>query len=110
MAPDRWRQIEEIFQTVVERDAAERDTYLTQLCGDDVELRGEVESLLAYELAETLTPQPFERALKGAARSLTSVTGEPADELIGRRVGAYRVTHLIGQGGMGAVYAALRAD
>ncbi len=110
MTPDRWLQIEEIFQTVVECGAAERETYLTQLCSDDAELRGEVESLLAYELAETRAPQPFERAIKGAARSLTTEPGELADELIGRRIGAYRVTQLVGQGGMGAVYAAVRAD
>jgi hypothetical protein len=74
MTPERWRQIEEIFQAAVERDDAERDDYLNETCGDDADLRREVESLLAYE-----TTNPFQQAIKGAARSLAARQSEPEE-------------------------------
>ncbi len=113
MTPERWRQVEEIFQAAVERDGEERDDFLTEACGGDAELRREIVSLLAYETARTLTGQPFQQAIKGAARSLPIEQIEPeapGDNLIGRRLGAYRVANLIGHGGMGAVYLAERDD
>jgi serine/threonine protein kinase len=113
MTHKRWRQVEEIFQTAVERDGAERDNYLTEACGADADLRSEVESLLAHEITRTLSGQPFQQAIKGAARSLTIEQiepKEPGDTLIGWRIGVYRVTSLIGRGGMGAVYLAERDD
>ena len=113
MTPERWHQIEEIFQTAIEHDAAERSAFLTEACGGDADLRREVESLLAYGTTRTHAGEPFQQAIKGAARSLTltqSALEEPGDQLIGRRIGAYRVTSLIGRGGMGAVYLAERDD
>ncbi len=103
MDNDRWRQIEDIFQTVAERERGERDAYLTQVCGGDRELRREVESLLAHEVFDTFIQEP----IKGAAKSLAA--GSERD-LIGQHLGPYRVAELIGHGGMGAVYAALRDD
>ncbi len=113
MTPERWSQVEEIFQAAIERDAADRDIFLTEACGDDAELRREVVTLLDYEIATTITGQPFQQAIRGAARSLNIEQiepKEPGDNLIGRRIGAYRVTGLIGRGGMGAVYGAERDD
>jgi eukaryotic-like serine/threonine-protein kinase len=103
MTPERWRQIEEIFQTIIERPPDERKSLLTQYCGGDAELRHEVESLLDYETADAFIQEP----IKGAAQSLSD---ELREDLIGRRLGAYRVTRLVGHGGMGAVYEATRAD
>jgi len=108
MTPERWRQIEEVFQAAVERDGAERDDYLAEACGDDADLRREIVSLLAYE-----TTNPFQQAIEGVARLLVveqSQPQEPGDNLTGRRIGPYRITGLIGRGGMGAVYLAERDD
>ena len=103
MDNERWRKIEEVFQNAAERDPAERNAYLTQICGDDQELRREVESLLAHEGFDTFIHEP----IKGAARSLAT---DSDHDLIGRRLGPYRVAEMIGHGGMGAVYAARRDD
>ncbi|MGE0129913.1 MAG: protein kinase [Blastocatellales bacterium] len=103
MTPERWRQIEEIFQTVIERAPGERKSALTQYCGGDDELRREVESLLDHEVPGSFIHEP----IRGAAQSLT---GESGDELIGLRLGAYQVARLIGRGGMGVVYEAVRDD
>ena len=82
MTTERWRQVEEIFQAVVELDGAERDAFMTEACGDDNELRREIESLLAYVAASAPSVRPFREAIEGAARSLTierSEAEEPAD-------------------------------
>lgn len=103
MTPDRWRKIEEIFQTVVEQPPARRDALLTQYCGADAELRRQVESLLV----EVGDDEFLQAPIKDVARSLDE---PPADDWLGRQIGAYRVLELLGQGGMGAVYLAERAD
>jgi tetratricopeptide (TPR) repeat protein len=103
LTPERWRQIEQVFNAALERPPAERSAYLTQACGSDDALRQEVESLLAQEIADDFIDVP----IRGAARS---VTQQADDSRVGQRLGAYRVTSLIGHGGMGAVYQAVRDD
>ncbi len=50
MNAERWRQIEGIFQSALERGSGERVACLDEACGGDESLRQEVESLLAaYE-------------------------------------------------------------
>jgi predicted RNA-binding Zn-ribbon protein involved in translation (DUF1610 family) len=46
MTPERWKQIEEIFQSVLEREIEERAAFLDAACDGNEELRREVESLL----------------------------------------------------------------
>ena len=48
MASERWQQVEALYQAALERDAAERDQFLEERCGDDRALREEVESLVRY--------------------------------------------------------------
>jgi serine/threonine protein kinase/tetratricopeptide (TPR) repeat protein len=103
MTPERWRQIEELFQAAAERAPELRAAFLDQACADDHALRREVESLLSHEVEETF----IHAAIAGTVRSLPA----EAEELtVGRRIGAYQVTGLIGEGGMGVVYRAVRAD
>ena len=47
MTPERWRQIEELYHSAREREPGERSAFLDQACRGDVELRREVEVLLA---------------------------------------------------------------
>jgi tetratricopeptide (TPR) repeat protein len=103
MTPERWRQIEEIFHGVIDRAPADRSEFVNRQCGDDAELRGEVESLLAQQVADAFLAVPIESAAH-------AVTRDAADVRIGQRIGAYRLTTLIGQGGMGAVYRGVRDD
>src|SRR5215468_5710841 len=103
MSPERWQRIEELFGAVVNRPVIERETYLTEICDGDEELRLEVLSLLARDTAEDFIRDPI-------ASAALSFTAKSKDDLTGERIGPYRVSRLIGRGGMGAVYEAERDD
>ncbi|HMY76644.1 MAG TPA: hypothetical protein PLQ88_32795, partial [Blastocatellia bacterium] len=60
----RWQRVEELFLTAVERPAAERESYLTRVCGDDDELRCEVLELLARDTAQDFLQQPIANVAK----------------------------------------------
>ena len=44
-----WRKVEELFHGALERTSGLRKTYLDESCGEDRELRQQVEILLAQE-------------------------------------------------------------
>jgi len=104
MTMDRWNRIEEIFQSALERPLSERSAYVAQACGDDSELRSEVESLLANAGNATTA---LDSVVAGDLREV--VRSSDASEL-GLRVGPYRLVRELDGGGMGVVYLAVRSD
>jgi serine/threonine protein kinase/Tol biopolymer transport system component len=99
--PQRWQRVKEVFEGALERHGAERETFLDRECGDQTDVRKEVESLLhSYEVAGSFMESP---AVAQAADSL--VEAEPK-LTPGQRVKHYQIVNLIGQGGMGEVYLA----
>ena len=53
MDSERLKQIEEIYHAALEVSPAKRESFLTEFCGADKNLRREVESLLAFEKTPT---------------------------------------------------------
>ncbi|MDX6611244.1 MAG: eukaryotic-like serine/threonine-protein kinase [Blastocatellia bacterium] len=112
MTPERWRQVEEIFQVAIDMGLADRAPYISRACGADTDLRRDVETLLAqHDSAGDLLEKP----LYVAETDLSELESLPlfedeADPMIGRRLGTYQIEREIGRGGMGAVYEAVRAD
>ena len=99
--PEKWDQVKELFTSALERDPEERNDFLRQACGADDSLRAEIESLLSsFDGAPTfLEDSPAADLLSAQSHAIT-----------GRRIGAYRIIRECGQGGMGVVYLAERAD
>ena len=106
MTPERWKQIEGVFDAAVDLAPAEREAYLASACGGDEELRRQVELLIrSHDAAGSFIEEPAVAGVVGDAAKL-----DDDAPFIGRRVGSYRIVRELGRGGMGAVYLAVRAD
>ena len=104
MTPERWARIQELFDKASEAPKEEREALLNSGCGDDLDLRDEVQALLR---SSEQVEQVFERAIGGA---LKNVLEEEAKTVAGTTLGAYRIVSVLGKGGMGTVFLAERAD
>ena len=107
MTPERWRQVEEIFQAAIDLLPEDRRRYLSEACANDDLLKRDVELLLSqHDSGGGILSQPlYGNTESGVLESLLD-----EDPMIGRRLGAYRIEREIGRGGMGAVYEAVRVD
>src|SRR4051794_25862669 len=96
MTPDRWREIEQLYQLVLEREQGQRAGFLEEACCGDEEMRREIESLLA-------NAKPAERFLEvpGVAVLAQAIARERPGSMVGRQLGAYRIISFLGAGGMG---------
>lgn len=107
MTPERWRQIKGILDDATERPVAQRQQWLRQVCGDDVELLGEIESLLSYEdgLDGFIEDAPLSQLVE---TTQTESSRDIESQQIGKTIGSYRLVELLARGGMGDVYVAER--
>ena len=53
MNPERWRQVEDLYHSALERPAALRLGFLAQACGGDRELQQKIEALLAQSVSQS---------------------------------------------------------
>ena len=113
MTPERYQQVEAIFQAALDLVPEERGRYLAEACAHDDSLRTDVENLISqHESAGDLLEAPPYGSTELNALSSLEALAEPDDRdpMLGRVLGAYRIEREVGRGGMGAVYEAIRVD
>ncbi len=101
MKPERWQQIDRLFQLAIELAPDERAAFIKSACGDDESLRRDVEALLASD-------REAESFIEAPAYTIASplIAGDETHSLLGKHINHYRIVSLVGRGGMGEVYLA----
>ncbi len=95
MTPQRYKQIQEVFQRVAESPKPQQQDALNRECANDPDLRSQVQKLLPY-IAKT-------------TENLLDLTVHPNDRnpaTLPTHIGPYEIISRIGIGGMGIVYEA----
>jgi serine/threonine-protein kinase len=104
MSTQKWQELQHLVTKARQLPPAERAAFLDQACAGDDDLRSEAAALVAVASAadgflETPAVERSDIDLPGL-QSLSP----------GTRLGPYQIERAIGQGGMGMVYLAARAD
>jgi WD40 repeat protein len=108
----RYERLRELFVGAGRLEGAERAAWLDDECGDDSDLRRDVEKLLAHDAhpATKLAAVVPGEGAKALAREVDLPGGHDDGEQLPRQLGRYALQRVIGRGGMGVVYEAEQQD
>ncbi|MEJ7846880.1 MAG: protein kinase [Pyrinomonadaceae bacterium] len=103
MNPERWKQIDDLLDAVLDIPNERRAEFLSEKCNGDDDLKREVLSLLGAQ-------KESDRFLENSAMNLMAkeIASDRTEVLsyVGREFGTYKIEKAIGAGGMGEVYLA----
>jgi serine/threonine-protein kinase len=105
MEATRWERVQTLFHEALELPPVERTAFLDGACTDDPSLATEVRELLAEDEAGDSV---LDAGVASVAQHV--LDGGKARQLPLEHFGAYRALRVLGEGGMGVVYLAERAD
>ena len=98
MTEERRRKVYKLFLAALERQSETRQPFVESTCGEDTDLRQQVELLLAK--------QDEAGSFLGTAAIAYAATETASVNLTARQFGAYRIVSPLGAGGMGEVFRA----
>lgn len=99
------QMLQRLFDEAIELPPEQRSGFLEKACGSDLELRQELDALLAAD-----ADAAHETAWQHSALRSYAMDESSNESAAGRIIGSYRLVEMIGRGGMGAVYRAERID
>jgi len=109
LAPERWRRLRPLLDHALDLDDLARAHFLRELSTEDDGLRVDLERLIARHQATAGLSRPAAE-LASPAIEVTDPAADSPAPFVGRRIGPYSLTRLLGAGGMGAVYEGQRID
>lgn len=105
MDSNRWSQIQNLFHDAADLPKAEQRRFLESACGSDDVLLADVLALLEEDARSSSL---LERDVAHVAHQI--LNAEAPQPAAFREFGNYKIKHVLGEGGMGVVYLAERAD
>ena len=100
---ERFKELSRLFDQVADLDGEARESIIRDECVADPELERELRRLLSADSSQASGKFVADVVASEAA----TLTGA---DLLGRTLGSWRILEAIGEGGMGTVYLADRAD
>ena len=102
-----WKRSKQVFHEALEKTRPQRMSFVAAACGEDRELRAQVEALLAaHDEAGEFLASPTMTEANEAAKAAAGIAASGPSEGPGIKIGPYKLLQLIGEGGFGVVYMA----
>jgi len=106
MTSQHWHRLQALFGEALARPREQREAFIATACAGDAALADELRALLAQDGK----PDDPVSGIVGRAAEQTLSSDDERRAWVGRRLGAWRISAHLADGGMGAVYRAERAD